>query len=80
MFKCPIWIRKESDSNKTLVNAKDFMQVLTMNIKCGDRIVICSTGNNSTKALQLLQEAADNLFSTEFYQKMLSKLCLTLDD
>ena len=80
MFKCPIWIRKECDSDKTLVNAKDFMQVLTMNIKCGDRIVICSTGINSTKALQLLNDAADNLFSTEFYQKMLSKLCLTLDD
>ncbi len=78
MFKCPVWVRKEDDKN--LVNAKDFMQILTMGVKCGDKIVICSTGKTSLNALNIIKEASENLFSTDFYQKIIDKLSLKPDD
>ncbi len=80
MFKCPIWIRKAEDTNNSPINARDFMQIVTMGIKCGDRLVISSFGENSSRALKIMQEASENLFSGEYYKKVLSKLNFMLDD
>ena len=80
MFKCPVWIRRENDSVSSPVNAKDFMQIVTMNIECGDRVVVSSSGDNSGRALELIAEAAEQGFTGEFYQKVLGRLKFTLDD
>ncbi len=56
------------------------MQIVTMNIECGDRVVVSSSGDNSGRALELIAEAAEQGFTGEFYQKVLGRLKFTLDD
>ena len=80
MFKCPVWVRRSNKPDDKLINAKDFMQILTMSVECGEKLVFSSTGSNSERALNVISEAAENMFSGEYYQKVLAKLSFTLDD
>lgn len=67
-FNSKIWIKK---SQSEIVNAEDFLQVLTLEIKHNDLIEILAQGDDSIQALNCLKEAFQNELSDEFYKKLI---------
>ena len=67
-FQSKIWIKKNKEQ---IVNARDFLQVLTLEIKNNDVIEILSQGPDSGDALICLEQAFEEQLSDDFYAKFL---------
>lgn len=70
-FESTIWIR---NSRKEIINAKDFLQILTMELKNNDFVEIIAQGKDAESALKCLEDAFNNQLSDDFYNKFISNL------